>query len=304
MKANKKFDRKGKKPQFKPKANQRSEEKKDAPITTNGRSCFDNAFVWYNKNPLLLESAARIPFATPNGGTLKFDDYVSLIGSASGSGTVTGAIQGVMALDFSPTVGYSNDESSPATIAARELYAKVRKAYSGTISVDSPDLIMYLLSLDGIFSYIAKLKRIYRTLNVYSGVNRYTPNGLLTAELSLGGNAATEAFLNGLRANKTRLWGGINSLIANASKFTCPAVMDIFNRHYWMNDNYFLDRRSRKAQIYMFRQMVFWKFGLDSESRGQVTLEQLTIDTAKDGVDQLLAFGDKLLAALNDDEDG
>nr|UDL14499.1 MAG: putative capsid protein [Picobirnavirus sp.] len=289
-----KFNRKGDKPVQKQNCGVKA---------TSGTSAYDNAFAWYNKNPMLLESAARIPFAVPNGGTFNWGSYVAKDGTNYQKGSANGSIAGIMAIDFSPTVGYSNDDHSPATIAARELYAKVRKAYSGTLSVDAPDIMMYLLSLDGIFSYIAKLKRIYRTINVYSGVNKYTPNGLILAELGKDESQQSTAFINDLRANKTRLWGGINSLIANASKFTCPAVMDIFNRHYWMNDNYFMDRPNRKAQIYLFRQMVFWKFGLDSERRGQVTLEELTIDLSKDAVDQLLNFGNALLGALNDDED-
>lgn len=265
-----------------------------------------NDFSWYNKNPVLLESAARIPFAVPTGGEL---DAGTLYWKDSGTTKlVPGSLRtsGVMAVDYSPAIGYSQSADSPATIAAREIYAKVRKAYSGTLSVDAPDFMMYLLALDGIFSYIARLKRIYRTINVYSGVNKYTPDVLLGVNLGFtyGADAKCQAALNDLRTNKTRLWGGINTLIHNVSKFTCPAVMDIFNRHYWMNDNYFMDRPNRKAQIYMFRQSSFWKFKLDEQSRGCVTCEPLAANSTSMGmVDYLLKFGNDLLNALNDDED-
>lgn len=268
-----------------------------------------NDYSWYNKNPILLESAARIPFAVPTGGSV---DAGTLYWHGTGSTftKTSGSIKtsGVMTLDFAPAIGNSNSVDSPATIAAREIYAKVRKAYSGTLSVDAPDFMMYLLALDGIYSYIARLKRIYRTINVYSGVNKYTPEVLLG--LNLGFSSSTQnglaTALDSLRTNKTKLWGGINTLISNVSKFTCPAVMDIFNRHYWMNDNYFMDRATRKAQIYMFRQSDYWKFSLDSEKRGSVITEEFNFSKAPAGtdvVDYLLNFGNTLLSALNDDED-
>lgn len=283
----------------------KSKSSKDVESNVDANKGF-NDFSWYNKNPILLESAARIPFAVPTGGEVNAGTLYWNAGSGTEAQTKSWATSGVMALDVSPAIGYSDSPDSPATIAAREIYAKVRKVYSGTLAVDAPDFMMYLLALDGIFSYIARLKRIYRTINVYSGVNKYTPDVLLGMNLGLESNTGTNVILDSLRNNKTKLWGGINTLIHNVSKFTCPAIMDIFNRHYWMNDNYFMDRANRKAQIYMFRQSHFWKFGLDSEMRGSVSAVSfggLAAFKNVDAVDYLLNFGNDLLGALNDDED-
>lgn len=285
----------------------KSKSPKDVESNVDANKGF-NDFSWYNKNPVLLESAARIPFAVPTGGKVDAGTLYWNTGSGAKSHNQSWRTSGVMALDISPAIGYSDSSDSPATIAAREIYAKVRKAYSGTLAVDAPDFMMYLLALDGIFSYIARLKRIYRTINVYSGVNKYTPEVLLGMNLGLTSNdtAKYNDIMSSLRNNKTKLWGGINTLIHNVSKFTCPAIMDIFNRHYWMNDNYFMDRANRKAQIYMFRQSGFWKFMLDGQTRGAVgTLPFGGANAFKntDAVDYLLNYGNSLLSALNDDED-
>ena len=267
-----------------PKSQMANDKKKEA--------MYENDFSWYNHNPALLESACRIPFAKPTGEAI---NAVDVYDSASKAVTTLKARQpGVFTIVYDPSIGYSNDASSPATIAAREVYAKVRKAYSGTLTCDPPDFMMYMLALDGIFSYLGFLKRIYRTINVYSGVNKYLPDALLKA-MNLSDNV-----INELRANKTKFWGEINVLISNASKFTCPAVMDIFNRHYWMNDSVFADRANLKGQFYIFRQRKYWRFKLDTERRGMV--EAVSIGSVNSMAD-LINFGNSLLSALNDDED-
>lgn len=253
---------------------------------------YENDFSWYNHNPALLESACRIPFAKPTGEGI---NAVSVYDGTSLKVDVSKTRQpGVFVIKYDPSIGYSNSSDSPATIAAREIYARVRKAYSGTLVCDAPDFMMYMLSLDSIFSYIAYLKRIYRTVNVFSGVNKYVPDALLKA-MHLSDTAIAD-----IRANRTKFWGEINTLIANVSKFTCPAVMDIFNRHYWMNDSIFADRANLKGQFYMFLQDHYWQFDLDTEKRGKVKSVQ---PARPAGVADLIAFGNQLLSALNDDED-
>lgn len=271
---------------------------------------YENDFAWYNHNPVLLESAARFPFAVPVGGKINLPTDYRVAGDGSET-TFKRSMRtaGITTIAFRPAIGYSDSDDSPATIAAREIYAKVRKAYSGTLTADAPDFMMYLLSLDGIYSYIAALKRIYRAVNVYSGFNKMVPKAIIAACLGITETSGGANYLNNimsqLRAGKTRLWGGINTLISNANKFTCPAVMDIFNRHYWMNDNIFLDRPSPKGQMYMFYQSDYWKFNLDAESRGMCEQKKfnLVIGQNDNVVDVLLDFGNQLLEALNNDED-
>lgn len=267
-----------------PKSQMANDKKKEA--------MYENDFSWYNHNPALLESACRIPFAKPTGEAI---NAVDVYDAATKVVTTLKARQpGVFTIVYDPSIGYSVDANSPATIAAREVYAKVRKAYSGTLTCDPPDFMMYMLALDGIFSYLAFLKRIYRTINVYSGVNKYLPDVLLRS-MNLSDKA-----INELRANKTKFWGEINVLISNASKFTCPAVMDIFNRHYWMNDSVFADRANLKGQFYVFRQRKYWRFKLDNESRGMV---EAVYPGEFTSMDALIKFGNSMLSALNDDED-
>lgn len=269
-----------------------------AKVTAASDRPAENDFSWYNHNPMLLESASRIQFPYALGSEIK----TALLYGGNGTATVTSAgvvrMPGIMSINYRPSIGWSQDVTDPASIAAREMYAKVRKAYSGTLSVDAPDIMMHLLALDSCFAFIAWTKRLYRTINSMSGVNKYTPQALLQAEgFDLGADGANYAKLC---SEKTALWGFINTMIADVSKFTCPAVYDLFNRHYWMNDNVYIDRPNRKGQMYVFHPTAYWQFQLDSDSRGMVK----GLDTPKlDSFDAIQKFWQTLIGALNNNED-
>lgn len=253
-----------------------------------------NDMSWYTRNPVLLESACRVPFAYPTGKHIPMGMVYSNEAGEAVKTTPEVATAGVMAITYVPSVGNTDDGlSAPINIAAREMYSRVRKAYSGTLVCDAPDLMLYMLSLDGIFSYIAYLKRLYRLLDVYSGSNKYVVRGLMEA---MGFSADA---LDDLRRNKMNLWGMINTFISDANKWSCPAQFDILNRHYWMNDNIYIDRVSSKAQMYIFVPQGFYHFGLDDDSKGQVTVEFPDAYT----YEGLVKFGKLLLNTLSNSED-
>ena len=205
-----------------------------------------NDISWYNKYPELLNASAQVPFPYRPGMPM---DFTSL-DLASDYQYV---IPGVCAIKYYPVIGYSDSSTSPASSAARELYAKVRNAFSGTLPEDAPDILMYLVALDSIYSYIGMLKRIYRTVNTFTPNNYAFPTAALVA---MGVNRST---IDNLRADQTKGWYYINELIRMSSKFICPAVMDLFNRHYWMNDNIYLDAPKQSSQAYVFVPSGFYK---------------------------------------------
>lgn len=216
----------------------------------------DNDVSWYTRYPELSVAAASFPYPYRPGMTLP-------LGSISGvqyngqtfTGNMSSKIPGVLAMEWLPSLGYSQTATDPASVMAKEVYGKVRKAFSGALNADAPDFVMYLLSLDGIFSYIGALKRIYRVLTAWSPDNYVLPDTLLSAM------GIVESEVQSLRSDKTRLWQCINTLVLQSRKFTCPAVMDYFNRHYWMNDNVYTDAASINSQFYVFVMNGVYKFG-------------------------------------------
>lgn len=207
---------------------------------------FENDLSWYTRYPNLLQAAASLPFPVRPGMFVPMGKANDPTDNTRVFGTPTYRVPGVMVLDWVPSMGKSNSVMDPASVVAKEVYSRVRKAYAGTLSVDAPDFVMYFGALDSIFAYIAALKRVYRLLNAWTPENHVLPDTVLRA---LG--FASDVIV-GLRAHRTQLWQYINELVLQARKFTCPAVFDYFNRHYWMSDNVYTDGSSINSQFYVF----------------------------------------------------
>lgn len=258
-----------------------------------------NDISWYSKNPLLLAAASAFPYPNRPGMLVNLGNINTTQGVAGD--LIYTEIPGVMALEWAPTIGKSQQSTDPASVAAKQIYAKVRAAYSGSLDADAPDFMMYLLSLDSVFSFIAALKRVYRTVNAYSPDNYVTPDGLLVAM------GVPESQISNLRNQKMKLWQGINTLVLQSRKFTCPAIMDIFNRHYWMNDNVYSDSPSANSQFYLFHQFWFLRYaeqtvadeGATQKASGcaYTSWPDSTLGSL-DYVDTLLAFGNQLIDDL------
>lgn len=218
-----------------------------------------NDLSWYNKNPNLTIAAASLPFPYRPGMTIpRLGRTVTV--SSGNPAVVTdytsSSIPGVLQIQWIPSVGQSIANTDPASLVAKELYAKIRSAFSGQLSVDPPDLLIYLVCLDSIFSYIGSLKRIYRILTTYSPENYAVPDQVLMACGIPAANIPT------WKENRMQLYGYINELIGMTSKFVCPAIMDYFNRHYWMNDNVYTDAPMANSQMFVFYQHSYFQFSL------------------------------------------
>lgn len=267
----------------------------------SGRMSGLNDVSWYTRNPQLAEAAGRIPFPYKPG--------MVLPGSYADGATIDEQfadlvpIPSIMALDWVPSIGWADQPTDPVNVVAREIFAKVRSVFSGSIEADPADFMMYMLALDSVFTYIGWLKRVYRTVSMYTAENFTLPDGLLTAY------GFSPSQIEGLRRNKTKLWQYINELVYNSRQLTCPALMDLFNRHYWMSDNVYTDANSPKAQFYIFNLTGVYQYGLSTTEApyGMLTLQRIPIAaTESQGeaiVDALFEFGRGLMNALTSHDD-
>lgn len=209
-----------------------------------------NDISWYTRNPNLIIAGGSFPYPNRPGMTVEVGKNVD--GTAR-----TYAIPGVMVLDWMPSVGISQVATDPISVSAKEMYSRVRKVFGGTnLVADAPDFPIYMMALDSIFSYIAWLKRLYRLLVAWSPNNYVTPDILTSA---LGFSDKDIAYL---RTHRTQLWQSINELVLQSRKFTCPAGMDIFNRHYWMSDNVYTDDATINSQFYVFNLKAVYQFAM------------------------------------------
>lgn len=294
-----KFDRDDQK--FPNRGEARKDEGRDVPRGADRGSL--NDISWYTHNPSLVLAAASLPYPYRPGMPINFGLMREPGATGNEAIPALAGIPGVLRIDWSPSIGQSHNITSPASIIAREIYGKVRAAYSGQLSVDAPDFVIYLLALDSVFSYIGFLKRLYRALHSWSSQNYSLPN-MLVAELCDLTPSDADRQITLMRADINKLWQGINELVFQSRKFTCPAIMDVFNRHYWLNDNVYTDADSLNSQFFVFRQKYYYRFELvdtpeSVKAGGLVYKAAPSLRTTNQPVQTLLEYGTALLEALS-----
>jgi hypothetical protein len=215
----------------------------------NGRTSSLNDISWYNRYPELLQATSRVAFPYRPGMNVPMGQITTVNPEECNY-----TIPGVATLYWVPAFARSNKATDPMSIAAREIYAKVRSKFSSSLDADAPDFIMYIGALDSIFSYLGALKRLYRVLDVYSPNNYVLPDGLMN------GMNISRSTVQILRTQKANFNFAINQLIRMSRKFILPATMDLFNRHYWMNDNVYADAPSISTQFYVFVQAGYYTY--------------------------------------------
>lgn len=259
---------------------------------------------WYTRYPDLVEPLAKVPFPNKPGMSINLGKVGYTQKEASGvvekTATFSQKIPGIMTLSWYPIVGETDGPTSPVGLMAKEIYSKIRQQYSGSLDADAPDFVMYIYSLDSIYSYIGALKRIYRALDAYDKQNYFTPDGVLHAA-GIKIEAAIE-----LRKNKANFREAINQLIRMTDRFKVPSDLDLFVRHYWMNDHVYLDAPEKFGQMYMFREDAFYMYkelgtvtAPDVKAAGMELIDAPWTTLKANSVSELYDFGHNLITALS-----
>lgn len=246
---------------------------------------------WYTVSGQLVKDVSSLSFNNPLGApvTLRSTSW----------GTCTQTIPGVMTIHTAPTIGHSISGSSAINIAAKNLYSWVRHANSGHANYDSPDLMMYLIAMDSLYSWYAFCTRIYGMSVVYSQNNRYVGGNYLTAQ---GVNAQD------MSRNLARFRSWLNQFALKLSAFSIPNTMSLYKRHTWMYANAFKDENDGKAQVYMYMPSILYKY---NQTNGSLDPFEATC-MFEDGMlkpktsllaETLMYMGDSLLNSLITSED-
>lgn len=278
---------------------------KDYPVREESRKKFDkfedekgrfqNRFsgkandpMWYAQNPSLLRDAASFPYGWPVGNRLQLD---------AGANIDAGSIPGVMAFYVSPSFGKADSENDPINMAARNIYAYVRHANSGHTNYDAPDLMLYLLAMDSVYSYHSFLKRVYGLARAYTPINRYYPKALLHA---MGID------YDDVMANLAQLRYGINVLQAKFNSMRIPNSMSYMARHMWMYTNIYQDGDTDKCQTYFYTPHSFYTYGYDEDGSGMLKYTEFMKGFTAGNlytVQDLLDFGNALINPILSSED-
>lgn len=216
---------------------------------------------WYAANPQLLKDSASFSYNASLGSPFRLD---TMIGNANSEMVLEpefSTIPGLMAFQTFLTPGISTDTQSPVNLAAQNVYSFVRYKNSGAANYDSPDLMLYLLAMDSLYSAWNWAKRLYGITATYSQYNTYMPKALIEAN-----NVDFQDIID----NLSNFRAGLNRAATAISSFCVPATFPYFVRHAWMFSNVYLDSNTPKSQMYEFVPAGFYKYDETTSPNGGV----------------------------------
>lgn len=216
---------------------------KDERAAAKMESCKSNDIAWYAQNPELLKSAASIGWSSTVGLPLEF--------------TTTAAVPGIMSMTWSPVIGA--EFNAPLNQAADEMYSFIVHANSRNTQYNAPDVMATVLAGSSVFAAFALGVRAYGTARLYSQLDYYTPDALLTAQ----GFSPSD-----IRANLSQMWFDLNEMAARLTQIWIPNTMPVLERWFWLCSNIYKDGDSRKAQYYLFTPAMFYQWGVVDNASG------------------------------------
>lgn len=279
------------------------EETKDRAGAKAGRSTFKrsaaNDPAWYTVNGQLLKDVSSFSW------NMRLGELFTLRTSATELSDYTTSVPGIMAIYNIPSIGISENNTSPVSEAMKNIYSFVRHANSGHSNYDPADLMLYLLAMDNIYTYWGYLTRALGVANVYSQTNRYMGDCLIRA---MGIDPVD------LRKHFADFRAYINMYAVGAMDHAVPNTMSYFLRHNWMYSNIYKDENVDRAQMYMYVPAGLYAYAIDSETgAGMLQYKELALNIAANSttkparqvltVDMLMNYGNELLNAVKSQED-
>lgn len=285
---------KGKKPynnKFKSKGYQK-DEGCDTSNSDKGSSHYKtNDPAWYAKTAQLLTDSASLSFNNAVGARFSYATG-SVPTGASFFGIANQSMPGICKLRMTTIPGVALDASAPLNVAARNIYSYVRHANSGHSNYDSPDLMLYLLGMDQLYSMYSWMTRLYGVMRAYDQKNRYMANGLVTV---MGFD------FNDMSANLANLRYFINQFGLKLSALYTPSTMDLYKRHTYIYSGVWKDSDAEKAQFYITSPNSFSIYDPTTQTTGG-SLKAVAVPAAMTYA-ELVAYVTPFLEAILSDED-
>lgn len=270
------------------KQDRRAEEAAD----TDVKMSRGNPVSYYTKFSTFASDAANLPFAKPLGAASKLFDTIGKSDKLKDNFYFT---PGVMRIQFTPSIGISDDYSSPINRASIRFYTYLRSNQKASASYDHQDVTMMEVALDSCYMFHALCSKAYSTVNLFTPANEYYSRAIVRG---------CGFDFDDLRANLQDFRAYINAFAYSLGQYALPDNMELFNRHRWMCEGLYVDGPTKKAQTYMFVPHSFFQYDNTVATGSQCTEKVwLTTPTTVHTFAQAKTFGDELLAAISNEQD-
>lgn len=192
---------------------------------------------WYYPNEVVGEATGSFPYNRPTG--------IKVGLAPSGVSTAMDTMPSVMRINYAANYGSFKEETAAVNIAARAMFAYVRKRNRGGVNYESADLMTYFMAVDQIVTMMAELKRDLSAVSRYELMNRTFPAALASA----CGFDVQDASKN-FAAYVARF----NILVDKFNRqFAVPKSFNLFRRRDYLASNIFIDGTSIRSQLYVFK---------------------------------------------------
>lgn len=256
-----------------------------------------NPVEFYTKFAAYAKDAATLPFSLPLG--VLYEESYNFDLNSQGQGgpfTLKEYTPGLMSIVFVPTIGISNDFTSPVNQTSIKFWTYLRSIQKAAASYDHQDITMMVIAIDNALMFHANMRRAYKLLGEYTPTNLYYPKALV---------AAAGFDYNDLKENIADFRMYINQFAYNLQQYALPDGIELFNRHQWMCEGIYVDSQSARAQTYEFVPQGFYKYDNTVATGSKLTLQTWlnpTVPTTHTFA-EVKQFGDALINAISNDED-
>lgn len=251
-----------------------------------------NPVSFYTKFADYARDAANLPFSMPLGTPINFNlqyNYQQF--------NLKWFAPGLMRLRFQPSIGVSEDFTSPINQTSIKFWTYLRSIQKAAAKYDHQDITMMVLALDSAIMFHALMRRVYGLLGDYTPINMYYPRTIVQA---------CGFDYDDLKANIADFRLYINQFAYNLQQYALPAGITLFDRHRWMCEGLYTDSKAAKAQTYVFVPAGFYKYNNTVGSGSQLTIQDWIPQANKSLTHtfaEVKAFGDALINAFSNDED-
>lgn len=260
-----------------------------------------NDISWHNPNSQMFERATGVTFNTSVGLPL-------IVNPDSGSAYTTWQGQdvkspGIISAYFVPSMGEAKTGNDPVNEAMVSLFQYIRRNKSGREIYQPADVGMVIGALDSAYMFYEFCCKIYGMAQDINIFNTYVPQSML---------AAHGVQFKSVSRNLSDFNFWINDFATRLRGFFVPKGIHLFDRHTYMTRGLFTDSDTNKAQYYAFVPTHYMQFVEGTEASPFTSLQyKMLINPATMGaanpsnwltVEQLMDFGDALIAPLLDSE--
>lgn len=265
-----------------------------------------NDISWHNPQQEMFDGATGLTFTQSVGLPLPNETYgtPNISNSHMHYSLHSVKVPGVMSCYFVPSLGKSQDGTSPVNTAVTKLFQFIRKDKSGREIYQPADIGMVIGALDSAYMFYEFMVKIYGMMNDVDLMNTYTPRVLVKSH---GVNYES------VKSRMADFKFYIDHFAYDLSGFYLPKGIHLIDRHTYMTRCLFTDGDTTKAQYYAYVPSHYLIFSEGTESSPFTTLQyKQLIDLTPWNTDipnsqlvtfeQLVAFGDSILLPLRNSE--